>query len=157
LHPAHLDYPLLQPLLEALTFRAMGGIHLQEWHMSLWIVFASFVWTAGYLLRSRGSSVLVVLAPLGAIALSPYSAYLTTTGYADVTLACFVGAGALAVGLWLDGGRVEYGLLGAVLLAGAANVKNEGQTAAAAILVAALVLLRVGRDGRWRQWLTVAA
>jgi hypothetical protein len=157
LHPAHLDYPLLQPLLEALTFRAMGGIHLQEWHMSLWIVFAAFVWTGGYLLRTRGISMLVVLAPLGAIALSPYAAYLTTTGYADVTLACFVAAGALAIGLWLDGGRVEYALLGAVLLAAAANVKNEGQTAAAAILVAALVMLRIGRERRWRQWLVTAA
>jgi 4-amino-4-deoxy-L-arabinose transferase-like glycosyltransferase len=135
----------------------MDGVHLQEWHMSLWILFAAFVWTAAYLVRSRGHSTLLVLAPVGALALSPYAAYITSTGYADVAVACFVATGALAIGLWLDGGRVEYALLGALLLAGGANTKNEGQTAAIAILIAALVLLRIGRDQRWHQWLVATA
>jgi hypothetical protein len=156
-HPPHLDYPLLHPLLESLTFRAMGGVHLQEWHISLWILLAAFVWTVGFLLRSRGVSMPIVLAPLAALAVSPYAQQIVWVGYADVTVACFVGTGALAIGLWLDGGRVEYAVLGAVLLAGAANTKNEGETAAIAVLVAAAVVLRVARERRWSQWLGAAA
>jgi hypothetical protein len=159
--PAHLDYPMLQPLFESILFRGMGGIHLQEWHIALWILFASFVWTVGFLFRSRGVGMPVLLGPLAALGLSPLAATWVAIGYGDVSVACFAAAGVLCVGLWLDGGQARYALLGGVLLAGAANTKNEGLTAAAAVLLAAaVVLFRTRRDGagghRWRAWAAAA-
>jgi hypothetical protein len=74
-------------------------------------------------------------------------------GYGDVTVACFTAAGALCVGLWLDGGGARYAVLGGVLLAGAANTKNEGLTAAVAVLVAAGIVAWRTRAGSWRPWL----
>jgi hypothetical protein len=155
--PPHLDYPVLQPLLESLLFRAMGGVHLQEWHIAVWIVFAAFVWTVWFLVRSRGFDSLVVLAPLGALALAPSAAGWAAAGMADVTVASFAAAGALAIGLWLDGAANAYALLGAVLLTAAANTKNEGIAAAAAVLLAAAAALALTRTRRWRGWSAAAA
>lgn len=155
--PAHLDYPMLQPLLESLFFRAMGGIRFQEWHLALWIVFAAFVWSAGYLLRRRGVATLALLPPLAVLGLSPIAAAWVSIGYGDVTVACFTAAGALCVGLWVGGADGRYAVLGGILLAGAANTKNEGLTAAVAVVIAAGVVAWRTRSGGWRPWLATGA
>jgi len=155
--PAHIDYPVLQSLLESLFFRAMGGIYLQEWHIALWIVFAAFVWTAVFLLRSRGVDTLVALAPIGALALTRTASSNVAAGEADVTVACFTAAGALSVGLWLDASERRYALLGGVFLGAAAATKNEGAAAAVAVLLAAAGVLTAARLPRWRVWAIAAA
>jgi hypothetical protein len=148
---------MLQPLLESIFFRAMGGIHLQEWHIALWIMFASFVWTVGFLFRSRGVPMLILAGPLAALALSPLAANWVAIGYADVSVACFAAAGVLCIGLWLDGAAWPYALLGGVMLAGAANTKNEGMTTAIVVLVAAALVVVRTRARSWRGWLGAAA
>jgi hypothetical protein len=148
--PWHPEYPLLQPLLESIFFRAMGGPHLQEMHLVLWLVFGAFVWTVAYLLRARGIGLLLSLAPVGALALTAGSHKAIALGYADTTVACFSAAGVLAIGLWVDSGRTRFALLGGVLLAGAANVKTEGLVVAAIVLAAAAAALALARLPRWR-------
>jgi hypothetical protein len=149
--PSQPGHPVLQPLLQSLFFRAMSGPHLQEFHAALWIVFASFVWTVAFLLRSRGAG-LPLLAPLAALALTPGSQQFVAIGYADVTVAGFTAAGALAIGLWLDDGDSRYALLGSILLAAAANSKSEGLVAAALVLVAAAAAIAFARLREWRSW-----
>jgi hypothetical protein len=154
--PARLDYPILQPLLESIFYRTMGGEHLQRFHTALWLLYAAFVWTAGWLLRRRGLPRLAVIGPLFAIAVAPAAAKFLASGYADMTVALFAGAGALCIGIWLDGGPGRFGLLGGLMLAAAANSKNEGQLAAVAVVLAAASVVAFSREHRWRDWLGMA-
>ena len=154
--PSHLDYPVMHSLLESLFFRAMGGVYLQEWHIALWVIYAAFIWTVGFLLRSRGVDWLVVLVPLGALALAPGATAWVSAGEADVSVACFVAAGALAVALWLDGGPIGLALLGGAFLGAAANTKDEGLAAAIAVFVAAAAVRAVARAPRPRGLLAFA-
>jgi hypothetical protein len=155
--PAHTDYPILQPLLQTFFWRVMGGVNAQEFHSSLWVLFGAFVWTVGFLLRRRGTPRLVLLAPLAALAVMPGAAQFLTIGYADITVACFAGVGALCAALWLDGGPRRYALLSALFLAAAANTKNEGQLVAFAVVAAATVAVLVARPRPWRPAVGAAA
>jgi hypothetical protein len=149
-------HPILQPLLESLFFRAMAGPFLQEWHVALWIIFATFVWTAAWLMRTRGTGA-VALVPLAILALTARSRGMIALGFADVTVAAFLAAGALAIGLWLDSGRGRYALLGGVFLAAAANTKNEGAAAAVAILLVAAAVVHLARLRAWRALIPAGA
>ncbi|MDQ3933826.1 MAG: hypothetical protein M3340_04255 [Actinomycetota bacterium] len=155
--PAHPHYPVLQPLLESLFFRSVDDIQLQEWHVVLWVFFAAVVWTMLWLARTRGFPLLIVLIPVAALAISDRSHRIVEIGYADVTVAGFVGVGALAVGLWLNGGGARYLVLAGVVLAAAANTKNEGLVAAVAILVVAGATTIITRRGGWRPLLAAGA
>ena len=154
---AHPHYPILQPVLESTFFRTMGGAKTMEWHMALWLLYGAFVWTVGWLLRRRGAARLVVLAPVAALALAPAAARGLATGYADVTVACLAALGALCVGLWVEGAPGRYALLGGLFLGAAANTKNEGQLAAAAVLVAMAAGVAVARGRGWRPLAGTAA
>jgi hypothetical protein len=154
--PVHLDYPVLQPLLESIFFRAMGDTYLQEWHIALWVLFGCFAWSVAFLMRSAGAPALSLLAPVAVLALLPEIVNHLGTGYADVTVACFVALAALALGLWLEAGRGGYAVLAGLLLAAAANTKNEGIAFAGALLLAAAVVAAVTRAGRRRTWAAAA-
>lgn len=154
--PARLDYPILQPLLESVFYRTMGGEQVQRFHTALWILYAAFVWTAGWLLRRRGIPRLAVIGPVFALAVAPAATKFLATGYADMTVALFAAAGALCIGIWFDGAPARFALLGGVMLAAAANTKNEGQLAAVAVLVAAAAVVAFSREHRWRDWLGMA-
>ena len=154
---AHPYYPILQPVLESTFFRAAGGAKTMEWHMALWTLYAAFVWTFGFLLRRRGAGRLVVLAPVAALALAPAAARGLSTGYADITVACLAGLGALCIGLWVEGAPGRYALLGGLFLGAAANTKNEGQLAALAIVTAMGVVVVAARGRGWRPLLGTAA
>jgi hypothetical protein len=146
----HLDYPILQPLTEATFFHAIGGVDLRLWHAELWLLLALAIWTLAWLLARLGPRWpwVVVLATM---ALSGIFIGNLTLGDADTFMAALLGCAVLCFGFWLQSGALAYALLGAVFLAGAGSVKNEGLVFATALAVALVVAAAVGRrPGRWR-------
>jgi hypothetical protein len=141
---SHLGYPILQPLLEAGLYRAMGDFDLRLAHLERWVVFASFLWTVAFLLRDRGRP-LLWLAPIGALAVAPGVFEQITIGYADITAACFGAAGVLCLGLWLERRASGHLILGVLFLAAATNTKNDGYAAALAGVVAAVAVVAGAR------------
>jgi hypothetical protein len=150
---SHLDYPIFQPVLHASIFRAMGGTSASAGHVELWILVVAFAWTIGWLLARPGRGVAWIL-PV-ALLLTASGIYTNVKlGYADVTYTCFLAAGALMVGRWIEHDQHAFLLLGSVLLGAAANVKNEG-TVGALIIVAcagAVALAEPDRRARLRAW-----
>ena len=137
----HLDYPILQPVVEAGFFHAIGGVDLRLWHAELWAIFVSGIWTLAWLLAGRGGSRAWVI-PVAVIALSNVAFGNVTLGDADATMAIFLCCAALALGIWIQGGLRRHALLGVVLLAAAVNIKNEGLVFAFALLVAAAIAMQ---------------
>ena len=152
----HLDYPILQPLFEASFFRAIGGIDLRLWHLELWLLFGALIWTLAWLLAPLGRRWLWAFV-VATLALSGILISNVTLGDADTTMAALVGCAALSFGIWLERGNRSHAILGALFLAGAANVKNEGLVFGVAI-GAALVIVSIGRlRGRWKDLAVAAA
>jgi hypothetical protein len=152
----HLDYPILQPVLEAGFFQAIGGVDLRLWHAELWTVFVSGIWTLAWLLTGRGGSFAWV-APIAVIALTNIGYGNVTLADADATLAIFIGCAALTLGIWIEGGLCRHAILGAVLLGAAVNVKNEGLVFAFAVVVAAAAATLGRRSPARRRDLAVVA
>lgn len=150
--PTHHVYPLFQPVLEALVNRAMGRLELRFFHSELWLLLIAALWTAAYLLWWRARR--APLRHLGLIALvvaatTPFIIGSIGTGYADITGGMLLGVGALALGLWLDGAGANHLWLGTLLLAAAANTKDEDLVGAGVVLLALAVAIVV-RGGRER-------
>jgi len=140
---AHLDYPLQYPVWESLHFRAAGTFDIQAVLRHVWLLLVGSIWALAYLLRERVRP--VVWAPILLLALTaPGISGQLRDGYADVPMALFACLGVVALGMWID--RQETGLLPlvAIMLAAAANTKNEGMATALAVLVVggAIVLAR---------------
>jgi hypothetical protein len=147
-HPA---YPIFQPVFEAVLGRAMGRPALTTFHMELWLLLLSTAWSAGYLLWWRHRRPLIEqvgLIFIGLLVLLPAVIGNVWSGYADTTGASLLAMGALALGLWLENG--ESGLLGlaVILLAAAANTKDEDTLGAVLILIAAGLTIALTRDLR---------
>lgn len=135
---AHQDYPILQPVLGSLALRFTARADQSLLVAELWLLVAAFVGAVVFLLRNRAGWTVLVLAPLGiAIASGPIQG--VVRGDADVTMAVFIAVGVLCIGLWTE--RPAPGLLpvAAVLLAAAANTKNEGMVFAIGVAVVALL------------------
>ncbi len=139
----HQNYPLLLPMLEATWFRFAGMVDTQAVHVELWLLLIGFVWAAAFVLARRGAPV-VTWAPvlmLVAIATGTYSQLLS--GSADIPMAIFAGLGILLLGLWTSSRQPEELAISALMLAAAANTKNEGMPVAViALIVAAVVVYR---------------
>ncbi len=144
----HLDYPLQFPVWEALHFRAAGGFETQLLLRHVWLLLVAFVWAAAYLFREQVRP--LVWAPLLLLAAAAPGVWeQLLTGYADVPMAIFACLGAISLALWLSREDGRLLALAAVMLAGAASVKNEGLMAAAALLlVAGAIALARGFDLR---------
>jgi len=138
----HWDYPILLPLLQAMQFRGAGVVVPERAHLAAWIILFMAIWAAGYLVR-RTTRPIVWAAVGGGVVLLELSQ--VATGLADTPMACFLGLGALAVGLWVDEGRTSDLAIGAVLLAGAAGVKTEGIMGALIVLGVAFVIALLRR------------
>lgn len=146
----HLDYPILQPLFEASFFRAIGSVDLRLWHVELWIFLGAVIWTLAWLLAPLGKRWLWTIV-VGVLAVSSLPAQVTTLGDVDATMAGLLGCGALAFGIWLERGQRSHAILGALLVGGAANVKNEGLAFGAAVVGALILVVVVGRlRTRWK-------
>src|ERR1035437_5931042 len=146
---AHPVYPLFQPVLEAVLGRAMGQPELR-------LVLAAAIWTVGYLIWWRCSRPLreqVGLALLAMLAITPAVVSNIWSGYADATGAVLLATGAVAVGLWMDGKKSGHLWLGTILLAAAANTKDEDTIGGVLVLLAASVVLAARNDRlRPRAW-----
>lgn len=160
LNPATADshpvYPLLQPALEALTNRAMGQPELRMFHAELWLLLVAAAWTAAYLLWWRQGRRLVEQSAIALLVLlitTPFVIDSISTGYADITGGMLLGVATLCLGMWLqDGETPGYLWLGAILLAAAANTKDEETLGAVLVLIALAVVVALGRDRRRLKW-----
>jgi hypothetical protein len=133
------DYPILVPLYESIYFRLADTADFQALHGQFWVLFVAFLWSAGFLAYRIARP--LVWAPLIALlAVTPALADDVTTLYADVPMALFLGLGVLLLGLWFSDGGDRHLALAALMLAAAANTKNEGLAAAAGILLVALLV-----------------
>ncbi|HET9152804.1 MAG TPA: hypothetical protein VFN85_01660 [Solirubrobacterales bacterium] len=132
----HADYPLQYPVWEAIHFRAAGGFDAQAVLRHVWLFLVAFVWAVAYLLRTQVRP--LVWAPLLILAAAaPGFWQQLLSGNADVPLAIFVAMGAISLALWLGEGDGRPLALAAVMLAGAANLKNEGLMATVCLLAVA--------------------
>ncbi len=150
----HLEYPLQLPLWEALHSRVNGSFEMQAVLRHVWLLLVGFVWAVAYLLRDQVKP--IVWAPiLLLVAAAPGAWEQLLTGYADVPMAMFVCLGTISLALWLRDGDTRALALGALMLAGAANTKNEGLMAALALLLVAWVATLV-QGLRWRPFALAA-
>lgn len=157
---SHQVYPLLQPVIEALVNRSMGRLELDLFHGELWFLLVATLWAAAYLIwwrTHRPALEQPAIAVLVLLAVSPFVIDSVATGYADVTGSMLLGLGSLALGLWLEGGEDGHLWLGVLLLAGAANTKDEDTVGAVLVLLAlGAVVAGVTRRRLW-SWVAAAA
>jgi hypothetical protein len=144
---AHLEYPILLPLFESVYFRAMGGVDGQAIHAALWLLYVACMGSIAYL-GSRCTRIWVWLPVVLALAFGAQFYSQLLTAYADVPMGLLAAPGVLCLGLWLRDLDWRYLTLGALLLAAAASVKNEGMLLMVASFAAAAVVLAAGRA--WR-------
>jgi hypothetical protein len=137
----HLEYPLLLPSLYALPLQAAetftsNTMILQS--LAIGVAGLVAIWA---LLRDRVRPGLLVAFVAATAAMPAFFGQLGT-GYADVPLAVFVGAGLAAAARWLVDRRADWLVLSALFFAAAALTKNEGLLFAASAYVALFVAAR---------------
>jgi hypothetical protein len=142
--PAHIDYPLLVPSLEAVGARAMGGFDPRLVHLQFLLLAVAALAALYSLLRERTPRWLLWPGLL-ALAAAPALTGQLVTAYADVPLALFVAAGLLAAARWLEDGSPRTLVLATILFAAAGLTKNEGL-----IFVGAAYLGLLLATHRWR-------
>lgn len=146
----HPDYPLQYPIWEALHFRAAGAFDTAALLRHVWLLLVAFIWAVAFLLRKQVRP--IVWAPLLLLtAVAPGVWQQLLTGYADVPMAIFACLAAISLALWLRHAEGGFLALAAIMLAAAANTKNEGLMTAVALLITAgsITLLR---KLNWRQF-----
>lgn len=154
---SHLDYPLLQPVLESLVYRAIARPDVALIHIEPWIIFASTVAAACYMLSSRRRCALWLPA-IAALAVAPGVYMQVSRGGADVSESCFLGVAALSGGMWVEDRLPAHAVLTGLMLGAAASTKNEGLGGALAILIALGLVARIWQAReRWVPWLAAAA
>jgi hypothetical protein len=142
---AHREYPLGLPSLQAFDFHLMGRADTEVVHVQLVLLLAAFLAVVWVFLRSHVDPV-VLAAGLGLVLAAPSVQSKLLTGYADVPLAAYVIAAALALGTWLAGGRDDTLVLSGLFAAAAVATKQEGTFFVAVLLVGALVAALLARD-----------
>ncbi len=139
--PAHLDYPLLLPSLEAVASRAMGGFDPRLIHLQFLLFAVAGIAALHGLLWDRVQPWL--LWPfLVALAAAPAVSGQLLTAYADIPLALFVAAGLLAAARWIDDAEPRSLALATLFFAAACLTKNEGLVFVVAAYVGLLLATR---------------
>jgi hypothetical protein len=149
--PAHLDYPLLLPSLEAVAARAMGGFDSRLIHLQFLLFAVAGIAALHALLRDRVRAWLLWPVLLALAAAPAFSGQLLTA-YADIPLALFVAAGLLSAARWLEDGEPRTLAFATLFFAAAALTKNEGLIFVGAALLGLLLATR-----RWRPLLAALA
>jgi hypothetical protein len=144
----HLDYPLQLPIWEAIHLRAAGSQDTQPLLGHVWLLLVAFVWAVAYLLHVHGRVQPFVWAPLLLLVFTAPAVWQQASGSADLPLAMFVCLGAISLALWLNGGDVRLLALATLMLAAAANTKNEGMATVVAVLAVAAGVVLVCRLDR---------
>lgn len=134
----NLAYPLLLPALLATGFDATGGFDPQAPTVQFLLFGVGLLGAFGALLHERVPPWLL-WPSLGAVAAAPAVSSELVTGYADVPLAAFVAAGALAAARWLRWEEPWALRVAALLLAAALLTKHEAPLFAGGILVGLVV------------------
>ena len=134
---SHLDYPLVQPALAAMLFRFTAQSSQTLVVIELWLLVGAAVLAAAPL-AGCGERSWIAIVPFAVAFAAPLLGGDILRGDADALMAGFLGAGALAIGSWLERGPPAPLIAGAVLLAGAAGTKNEGLAFGICVLAAAL-------------------
>ena len=142
--PAHIDYPLVVPSLEAVAARAMGGFDARAIHLQFLLLGAAGLAAIYGLLRDRVQR-RILWPGLLALAAAPAFSGQLLTAYADVPLALFVAAGLLAAGRWVERGDTPLLVQATVYFAAAGLTKNEGLIFVVAAYAGLLLATR-----RWR-------
>jgi hypothetical protein len=168
---AHLDYPLQIPIFEAIHSRAAGSFDTQALLGHLWLLLIAFIWAAAYVVHVYGRVRPIVWAPVLLLVATAPAIWQQSSGDADLPMAMFACIGVVASGIWLRTGDKRALALGAVMLAAAANTKNEGTaTVMGAIITLGVIVLARKLDRRafafaagyvvvfgvlpWRLWLS---
>ena len=147
---SHPDYPILWPVLEAAHYRVMGGPEPKLVTLPHWLLYVGFAGTVAAVGARLTRPALWVPIALGT--LLTYSIFdQLFWHYADVPTAALLGGGALFGGLWVAGHGTRWLVPCAVLLAAAANGKNEGLTAAGAVVAALFVAALLAGPGLRRR------
>ena len=123
--PAHRDYPLLVPSLEAVASRAMGAFDPRLIHLQFLLIAVAGIAALHGLLRDRVQPWLLWPFLVALVAAPAVSGQLLTA-YADIPLAFFVAAGLLAAARWIDEPEARTLALATLFFAAACLTKNEG-------------------------------
>ena len=133
---SHREYPLFQPVLQASLYRAMGEADVRAGHLELWLLVAAFAWTLAWLLDREGPWPAWAAPVALSFGVVPVVTNISL-GYADVTSACLLAAGALFIGRWVQRGATPDAVAGGILLGAAASTKNEGLAGALIVIAVA--------------------
>jgi hypothetical protein len=142
--PAHRDYPLLVPSLEAVASRAMGAFDPRLIHLQFLLIAVAGVAALHGLLRDRVQAWLLWPFLVALVAAPAVSGQLLTA-YADIPLAFFVAAGLLAAARWIDEPETRTLALATLFFAAACLTKNEGIVFAVSAYLGLLLATR-----RWK-------
>ena len=144
--PSHQTYPLVHPALGGLLFQYIGNDESGRLVSELWILLGATVLAAPFL-AGGGRRGWMALIPF-AVAAGGAANQDLLRGDADLTMACFLAVGALALGRWLDDGPPGLLVPAVACLGAAANTKNEGLAFALGTAVAAAAVALVVRRRR---------
>lgn len=142
--PAHRDYPLLVPSLEAVASRAMGGFDPRLVHLQFLLFAVAGIAALHGLLRDRVPPWLTWPFLLALVAAPAVSGQLLTA-YADIPLAFLVAAGLLAAARWIDDPEPRTLALATLFFGAACLTKNEALVFVGAAYLGLLLATR-----RWK-------
>jgi hypothetical protein len=141
----HLDYPILQPTIQALSMR--GGWDPGMAHLQLVVLVGAALWAVLGLCHGRIPLEVPSLAMLF-LAFQPWFVNGALSGYADIPVAVVSACALLALLRFaLDGDRRVLAV-GAIFAGGAGLIKNEGTLFVLAAFVAVAVAIMVARRPR---------
>ena len=147
----HLEYPLLLPSLHALPLQLVDGFESNVVVLNCLAIGLAGLAAIWGLLRDRVRASLL-LPFVAALATAPAFFGQLATGYADVPVAVFGAAGALAAARWLLDDARAWLVLTTLFVVAACLTKNEGLLSGAATYAALLIVA----DGRRRAVLVSA-
>jgi hypothetical protein len=149
----HLDYPILQPTLQALSLR--GGWDPGMAHLQLVVLIGAALWATVGICHGRTPLEVPSLAVLF-LAFQPWFVNGMLSGYADVPVAVVSACALLALLRFSVDGDRRFLAVGVICAGGAGLIKNEGSLFVLAAFVAVAVAILVAQRPRELRPLGVA-